>query len=374
MLWRGFLSLLFVSLAPLALASTNEVALRQALEEGQRLHKITVIEYGQATDSYDVWTFKPEKFRELLDLHDGFLENDYFRVVENTGDQTLTIGDFDGRNVLYHLMKARTFFVKLEPANPALNHKIIVRVRVKKAYNAFTHFADFDAYNDARYIPAQWDEKWGAEIWFHSPRTRTNWKAFALETAGALYPHPAATLIVGPLALHQYTFEGFDSAKTPSIIYHEAFHWASDRAGLFPTTNVSTPLLEDYANYFGSVILGVPQVGDLPGFNDPRAIRHYGHIKVLHRPIKKMNYNGTETVPSLLWAIRHHINPELMDRAVWSSISSLSRRSFETDIPTAILGVMRKTPGINESEIHYTENLFKKYDKSLVNLDKSFQP
>src|SRR5688500_1136553 len=40
----------------------------------------------------------------------GVLENPHFNVVEGKNDEPLPLEDFDGRNVLYHLMEARAFF------------------------------------------------------------------------------------------------------------------------------------------------------------------------------------------------------------------------------------------------------------------------
>ena len=53
---------------------------------------------------------------------------------------------------------------------------------------------------------------------------------------------------------------GIDGAKIPSVIYHEAFHWASDADGYFPMASEGNPVAEDYANYFGSSILNRPEM------------------------------------------------------------------------------------------------------------------
>jgi len=117
-----------------------------------------------ADDGYGILSMSRADFAQQLSLDDpAKLENAYFKVVEAEGTDALAVGDFDGDNVLYHMMHARAYYAKLAQASgfpdaaldPATARKIVVRVRMQNNYNAVLHFAAQSDYDNSRYIPAE---------------------------------------------------------------------------------------------------------------------------------------------------------------------------------------------------------------------------
>src|SRR6185437_2213410 len=82
-------------------------------------------------DDYGLLSMAPQDFVNKTELNDPTkLENQYFQIVGDQGSDTLPVGDFDGDNVLYHLMVARNYYANLAAnsgfADPALDRKVVV--------------------------------------------------------------------------------------------------------------------------------------------------------------------------------------------------------------------------------------------------------
>jgi hypothetical protein len=115
-------------------------------------------------DGYGILSMSRSDFAQQVSLDDpAKLENAYFKIVEAEGNDALPVGDFDGDNVLYHMMRARAYYAKLAQASgfpdaaldPATARKITVRVRMQNDYNVVLHFAAQPDYDNSRYIPAE---------------------------------------------------------------------------------------------------------------------------------------------------------------------------------------------------------------------------
>src|SRR4051812_20527425 len=93
--------------------------------------KLAVISYVESARDYGLLILPKEYFSEKLGTvkYGDRLENDFFKVVEEEGETALPLSDLDGRNVFYHLNKARDFFLQLDSHNIALWRKQTVRVR-----------------------------------------------------------------------------------------------------------------------------------------------------------------------------------------------------------------------------------------------------
>ena len=148
--------------APLAHADLAE------LIKAQPTDKIAVVTSASdnADDGYGILSMSYDDFAQqvqLIDPSKRVLENPYFRIVEGESNETLRVGDFDGDNVLYHLMHARAYYAKLAQASgypdaaldPATAQQIIIRVRMQNDYNLMLHFSATPDYDNSRYIPAE---------------------------------------------------------------------------------------------------------------------------------------------------------------------------------------------------------------------------
>src|SRR6185295_390689 len=122
-------------------------------------------------DGYALLTLPEEEMVKKLELTDpAHLENAWFRVVEAETDEPLPLTDFDGRNVLYHLMEARAYYKGLADStgvpSPALDRKVVVRVRMTHGPNAAggaSHFTKVPHSDDSGYMPFLGGTE---EIWF----------------------------------------------------------------------------------------------------------------------------------------------------------------------------------------------------------------
>ncbi|MCC6277364.1 MAG: hypothetical protein IT289_05565 [Oligoflexia bacterium] len=315
---------------------------------------------------------------ELSDSENSKLENRFFRIVEATGDEALPLSDFDGRNVLYHFMRARLFFQGLEATNHALSKSMTIRIRMAHAYNPVTHFSSRNSYNNARHIPEAIDGQWGPETWFHLPKPSVNWPRSILNTILFSLTVPGIGLTLLPANVISNSNGGLDAAKIPSVIYHEAFHWASDRGDLFPESQVYHWIPEDYANYFGAAMIDAPLRAESEAYAAPHFRKNFDRLKGRSGQASKMiesgAYNDTSFVPSLFWQIRKILNAQLQippnaftltsfpivvrlgDQLIWNSIKYLgnnkhsAREALPSDIEPALLKAMDELPQITTAQ------------------------
>ena len=319
-----------------------------------------------------------EEFSRKLALSEPLhLETPVFKLVENASDEALPIDDFDGANVLVHLLEARQRYQILGDTtglrSPVLDRKTVVRVRVDAAYNLATHFAQQHTYNDDRYIPGHRSGRWGQEIWFHARKTVFNTHRLheLAQSAGLSgFAHDWLGLgVLLPLQLYQRTDTGMDGAKIPSAIYHEAFHWATDAEGFFPMAAEGNPVAEDYARYFSSSLQGRASSEDVGEFTSRLYRRDYSKIRPI-RNTEPTNYNASAFGPSVFWQIRRSLGAERADRLLWSSMRYLHGDFRETEVPVAVLAAARQDQELTSVEIRKIADLFRENAQSYVNLER----
>src|SRR5579885_3631469 len=149
-------------------AATPSVIISECQELAKQSHNPKFKCPYTADNGYGILTMSQEELETALGVPKGAktLENDAFKVVENQSETALPITDFDGRNVLYHLMEARAYYMGLAQKtgvpSQAFSRKITVRVRVDVQPNPFLKFSKVPHANDSGYMPFA-----GApELWF----------------------------------------------------------------------------------------------------------------------------------------------------------------------------------------------------------------
>jgi hypothetical protein len=382
----GFQSLLAMIAIFVAFAAKSAIASNQEessafkrLVGSQSKDSLFVVEYVPSRDYYSVGAYPtPDELKNYLRIprEKNVLDGQYFKVVEGESDEALPLLDFDGRNAMFHLMRARSYYFQMDPSNPNLSRKVIVRVRMKRDYNVVTHFAERAESNDSRYIPADYENRWGAEIWFHVPQASTSGKGSTLLIASSV----VASILSGPMALFsipenygRFHDIGMDLAKVPSVIYHEAFHYSTDLAPYpFGKGSDGDPLAEDLANYFGSVINGAPKIADIGAYVDSKRERDFSRIPTI-KPTGKLDYNYTNFMPAVLWNARKaSAHPELFDRAVWDSMSFMTAQTKPSEFPAVLLHSMGLQGLSNSPEYVAIAIASKTRSSSFAALDRIF--
>ncbi|HUP55863.1 MAG TPA: hypothetical protein VM598_00310, partial [Bdellovibrionota bacterium] len=305
----------------------------------------------------------------------GVLENAFFKVVENKGTEALPVSDFDGRNVLYHLMQSRAYFKSLADrtgvAAPQLDQKITVRVRVTWEPNPILIFSQKPKFNDSGYRPF----RTGREIWMQA--RDSHFKRFDLYSylTGAGFAIISGTwwslgLDTVTQAYRNYD-AGLDGAKIPTVVWHEAFHWAADSAALYPVVWSHQPTGEDLANYFASSQGDRPAVAELGEFASRFYRRDYRKL----RPIKNFRasaYNSMAFVPSLLWEFRRWLGKERADALVWRAIPLLQGSVLESDLAAALAASARADTSLSVAEKAKVVAALEKNLRSFHILDQVF--
>jgi hypothetical protein len=380
----------------LSQASTNFDAFSELLKEidsgkieSYRV-KPPVIHYQSTYDRYVLLSWPKDDFAQKWGLQskgaDGeyLLENDFLKVVQfkptvdsagesALAEEVLSIQDLDGRNVFYHLMKAREYFLQIAPELGAIqgqgvNRKIVVRVRADRLFNEETHFSEIKAKNMSVYIPPHYDGKWDREIWFYKRGSRTDWLSLGIDLAMSFTSLPLGP-IFSLITLGQHHNSGIDFAKNPSWIYHEAFHWASDVDGILPVGRYSNPLSENLANYFGSVIEGQPEMGGMRSFTDRRLTRSYEKLKSVRRKKVQLAYDYTSFIPTALWHLRKKIlGAEVVDPIAWKMTGPISEKTWPSEMPAVFLDAL----GAHEKSGQVRE-FFQRHDCSFHNLNERFK-
>lgn len=377
----------FAPALPVLPAFAESVLKSQVLANPQ----FSVIQYNRTTRGYEVAALGEKRFRETAQVQGDTLENNYFKVVEGKSEEALRLDDFDGRNVIYHLMIARGFFHRLDPSNPALDRKITVRVRMDTAWNLATRFTDQEKHNNSAYYYRDYRGRWGAEMWFFTPESTTTSPGvhgllFALEHLNFKFPEKGIEVgfnfKLGEDPFKKKKFVGMDLAKDPGVIYHEAFHWATDEPYAFDfRSDGNGPLKEDLANYFGSVINGRQSIADVPDFIDPVLTRRFLFVQPLD-PVSKSKridlYNFTNYLPSVLWNTRLRVywNQSFVDQAIWNSIRDhVSIKTRHSEFPAHVIQAARQLKNDSFDSAGQLQSTLEEYAKSnsFVELDKLFE-
>jgi hypothetical protein len=319
--------------------------------------RLSVVQYDPASDQHSLREFTPSEIEQELKLASASpdrLENSWFRVVEGMKEDVLPVSDFDGRNVLFHLMKARAYFSQFDSENPALQNKVTVRVRLDRDYNRVTRFAKSASHNNSRYIYTDYRARWGAELWFHSPEEwqedRTGVVMRDLVDLVQLnIPVDAQgrtsgfglnlKVIPGRRYFQPLRDIGMDLAKVPSVIYHEAFHWVSDAPYPFDFKTEGHPLKEDFANYFGSVLNGAPKIAEMVDYVDATRVRDFrlgGPIRA--SMVGRKAYNDTNLLPFVFWQVRRSLGEQAVaaDQLIWASMKRVTGKTRPSDLPNIL--------------------------------------
>src|SRR5207244_4267859 len=123
---------------------------------------------------------------------------------------------------------------------------------------------------------------------------------------------------------------GIDAAKVPSVIYHEAFHWAADQLGVLPATAFGRPIADAFCNYFAASILGKGVVGGLDSFIDSHRTQRIDQVQFLAdnangrvRNRAKETHSRSSFVPSVFWSLRTKVGASFIDKTVWQTLLEL---------------------------------------------------
>ncbi len=315
------------------------------------LNLYSVIGYNINADRYELWSYPLKTIAKKLEINLNFstpppLENSDFKVIMAESNQTALLNDFDGRNVLFHLMYARNYFLKLDPKNPVLNRKLIVRVHMDKEFNEETHFGSRSLRNRSGYFPAHYLGAFDNEFLFYRQGTYINLPAILISSALSLLNLPYGPLISVPISLNRNKNQGFDSARQPYSIYHEAFHWVTDRPGYFQLLRNGAPVAEDYATYFGASILGQHKTHGLESYSDSKNIRDLTKIKKIKKSSGRpeIDYNTARFIPTIFWKIRQWIGADEADRLIYQTIPLVGNQGFPSDVALALRKVFENHP------------------------------
>jgi hypothetical protein len=360
--WNLFVfGLLALGVPGVSQATLSEAVARPPLslrtQIAQAGGRFSVVQYDPASDQHSLRELTPSELERELKLAPAFpdrLENSWFRVVEGMKEDVLPVNDFDGRNVLFHLMKARAYFSQFDSENLALQNKVTVRVRLDRDYNRVTRFAKSASHNNSRYIYTDYRARWGAELWFHSPEEwREDRTGVVMRDLVDLVqlniPVDAQgrtsgfglnlKVIPGRRYFQPLRDIGMDLAKVPSVIYHEAFHWVSDAPYPFDFKTEGHPLKEDFANYFGSVLNGAPKIAEMVDYVDATRVRDFrlgGPIRA--SMVGRKAYNDTNLLPFVFWQVRRSAGEYALaaDQLIWASLKRVTGKTRPSDLPSIL--------------------------------------
>jgi hypothetical protein len=380
------LALLFLGLCFLASAKNALADLKKQIIEDSANQVSVIVPVEKSRDSdYGVLEMSKDEYAKETELTDpNLLENKYFKMVEGESEQALSITDFDGRNVLYHMMIARKHYLALaeKSGDPltTFDNKLTVRVRMTYGYNPVVHYAKWNDYNNSRYIPFDnYANKWGNETWFDARKSKwakIDWYDIGFNTgSGTLTQDWLALGEPIPDVVNKYN-SGIDSAKIPNVIYHETFHWASDTDALIPMPAAGNQVGEDYANYFGSSLLGRPEIAELHEFSGRFYKQSYKKIREVKDDgdivVNPERYDASRFVPSFFWSIRNKLGAERADQLIWNSLKYLKQGFFQTRIPPALTKAAEEDKDLTAVEVQFVEDQLTRYSESFVYLQKHF--
>lgn len=232
-------------------------------------------------------------------------------------------------NVFYHVHRAIDYFNALSVlvGEQIYQEKrpVGIRLDMDVDWAMWIKFSELPRYNTSQTLPDADPDKWGTdeeerEIWFFVPKQK-------------YLPRYAPTTWIPGLKDTVLGTAGFplDSARVPTIIYHEWVHLMT-RPYLGITKN--TVLNEGYSDYYGSVIGGRPRMGDAQDFStfpyDRRFDKAPGPAKV------KDHKEPGEFVPRLFWSLRNRFGAKRTDALLWNALKHLTPESKLADLPQAI--------------------------------------
>jgi hypothetical protein len=460
-------------------------SLIQAQPSGQPA--VITVAPGSPDDGYGLLVVPPADFAQQLHLDDPTkLENPYFKIVEAESSEPLSFSDFDGDNVLYHLMKGRAYYAALaknggfEDAvfDSVVPRKLIVRVRMKNASNPATHFSASADYDNSYYVPAQapmihlvleqrksmlktffgqlsqdlgctsstdpgakWQlqcaqvcddlaskfsssatekqmqsdgipfagvvqeisaslsspvscsakeaaissafakadalvdvQPWSQEIFFDIRkvmRGKIDWYDLISSAGLSVATGSWVSLGATPMQFFDNYNAGIDGEKIPDVIYHEAFHYASDAEGLFPMASEGNPVAEDYANYFGSSLNGRPEIAEIDEFSGSYYKRDYSKIVEVKDGTPEP-YNANPFGAAVFWQIRNSLGQARADQLIWNSLHYLDGSALHGDVPQAVSEAAHADSDLSADEIASIDHLLKTYRQSYINLELKF--
>jgi hypothetical protein len=358
----------------LLLLTVGPLPARGGIVEDIQEHETTPSVIVPEGKGYIVKTFSRDELAARMELLDpSKLENARFRVVRGEGDETAPVTDFDGRNVLFHLTEAANYFQKLADRTgvhpEGLKTRIVVRVGMVHAANPIKKFSKVPESNDSGYMPFN-D---GEETWFfHREKELRDFSLYDLLTTQglALLTKSYAEMGLDALVELDRSYDGgIDTAKQPTVIWHEAFHWADEP--VIPVVWQPFATGEDFANYFAASQYGKPYVADLNEFSSRSNRRDYSKIRAL-KDFRASAYNSRGFVPSLLWQIRVLLGQERADAVIWSSLPLLRQSVSEADSRTALEDGVSTSPLLTTDEKAQALALLRKHGENFDILDQIF--
>jgi len=312
----------------------------------------------------------------------GTLETDSFKVVEGIGTETLTLQDPDkalhGATVLYHLEKARRFYLeKFNSDYIRAYPQVVVRIEMPQDFNETGHFVNAavsQSYNNALSIPSSGEMRggqfpeWGPEIWFRprknveaesslalATKAMNSWafksviystllRTYSIDVAhslihGNLSANQLKTYVIGLggfeattrtlafLFKNSKTTVYSDTALIPEVIYHEYSHHMLSDTIRMDDVDTSTPLAEGYADYFAARIADHSKLAD-----DIKSYSNFGakngDKEQKYHPALNQKYNAqTDFVFSLLWGLNETFEPSFADQLIYQAHFFLDSRS-----------------------------------------------
>jgi hypothetical protein len=186
-------------------------------------------------------------------------------------------------------------------------------------------FSKEPRFNTSQTFPDIDPDKWGTdeeerEIWFFVPKRK-------------YLPPFVLTRYIPWVQDTTLGTTGFplDSARVPSVIYHEWTHLMTRPYLGIMKENI---LAEAYSDYFGSVIEGRPRMGDTKEFSTGPYIQNFDkQIEPVTEIVFKM---PGEYIPTFFWILRKAYGAQRADTLIWKALKFLDPQSGVKDLPAAV--------------------------------------
>ncbi|MBN23352.1 MAG: hypothetical protein CL678_18850 [Bdellovibrionaceae bacterium] len=307
----------------------------------------------------------------------GSMKNKYFSIFKGISDNPLSWQDenSDASNVYYHLLKAITFFQKLEQKSEISFFKkaylpFQVRIDMDVQYHSLTHFTHLQEEtilnNAATFPPANPKHlelidsplsPWPAEIWFGKPKRFYKNQKWNVLAKTRLLKNTIIGTQIFPI----------NFAKVPSVIYHEFVHILTQSTlGAFENAN---PIAEGYSNYYAASILKEPIVGYLPSYSpwSWKLRTHFMKKKIKPIPSGKgeqceVGEGCDHTVNRFFWSLRKKWGAQKVDLFAWKVLQHLTPESRLSSFKKAILKTLKSEPEPFQKEVTaYTQWYLQNY-------------
>jgi hypothetical protein len=249
----------------------------------------------------------------------GPMACEHIRIVQGQSAQVVRWEDqnFAATNVYFHVHKAIRFYQRLSQLSGERiyqeNKPITVRLDMDVDWARWIKFSKKERFNSSGTFPDADPDKWGTadeerEIWFFVPRRErySKW----------LWPTHVPWLrdtVVGT--------RGFpmDSARVPTVIYHEWTHLMTrPHLGIDDTTVLN----EAYSDYFAASMVGYPEVGSAGSYSSFPYVRNFDHL-LLPFDYSDNFDEQAQWVVILFWSLRRSYGAERADRIIWGALRSL---------------------------------------------------